>query len=216
MAKNKFNKAWLDRHLSDPYVKLAQKHEYRARAAFKLIEIDEQDQLIRPGMTIVDLGSTPGAWSQATRERLRVKSGGDTVMSGRIIALDILPMEPIADVEFILGDFRDETVLKALESRIGGEKLDLVLSDLAPNLSGIEMTDAARMSDLIGLACDFAQAHLKPEGALLVKAFHGSGYSQLVELFRRHFKVVSTRKPKASRSESSETFLLGRHLKKPV
>ena len=216
MAKNKFNKAWIDRHLNDPYVKLAQKHEYRARAAFKLIEIDEQDQLIRPGMTIVDLGSTPGAWSQATRERLRVKSQSETVMSGRIIALDILPMEPIADVEFILGDFRETSVLEALESRLAGQKVDLVLSDMAPNLSGIEMTDAARMSDLIQLACDFSQNHLKPEGALLVKCFHGSGYSQLVELFRSHFKLVATRKPKASRSESSETFLLGRKLKNLV
>jgi 23S rRNA (uridine2552-2'-O)-methyltransferase len=213
VAKNKFNKAWLDKHRNDPYVKLAQKHGYRARAAFKLIEIDEQDQLIRPGMTIVDLGSTPGAWSQATRERLRIKSEGQTVMSGRIIALDLLPMETIADVEFMLGDFREESVLRELEAKLEGCKVDLVLSDMAPNLSGVEIADTARMINLIELACEFAQNHLKPDGALLVKCFHGSGYNDIVQLFKATFKQVASRKPKASRSESSETFLLGRKLK---
>ncbi len=215
VAKNKFSKAWLDRHRNDPYVKLAQKHGYRARAAFKLIEIDEQDQLIRPGMLIVDLGSTPGAWSQATRERLRIKSEGQTVMSGRIVALDILPMEPVADVDFILGDFREDSVLKELEMMLGGQKADLVLSDMAPNLSGVELTDTARMQHLIELACDFAQNHLKPDGALLVKCFHGSGYNEIVQLFKATFKQVASRKPKASRPESSEIFLLGRKLKNP-
>jgi 23S rRNA (uridine2552-2'-O)-methyltransferase len=213
VAKNKFSKAWLDRHRNDPYVQLAQKHGYRARAAFKLIEIDEQDHLIRPGMLIVDLGSTPGAWSQAIRERLRIKSEGQTVMSGRIVALDILPMEPVADVDFILGDFREDSVLQALEAMLGGQKADLVLSDIAPNLSGIELTDASRMQHLIELACDFAQNHMKPEGALLVKCFHGSGYNEIVKLFKATFKQVASRKPKASRPESSEIFLLGRKLK---
>ncbi len=216
MAKNKFNKAWLDRHRNDPYVKLAQKHDYRARAAFKLIEIDEQDKLIHPGMTIVDLGSTPGAWSQATRERLRIKSQGQTVVSGRIIALDVLPMEPIADVEFLQGDIREESVLRDLEARLHGQKVDLVLSDMAPNLSGVEVADAARMGHLIELAVEFAQNHLKPDGALLAKCFHGSGYNQNVDLFRHAFRQVASRKPKASRPESSEIFLLGRKLRQPA
>jgi 23S rRNA (uridine2552-2'-O)-methyltransferase len=211
MAKNKFNKAWLAQHLGDPYVKLAQQHGYRSRAAFKLIEIDQQDKLIRPGMTIVDLGAAPGAWSQVLRERL-VGPGG--VLRGRIIALDILPMEPIADVEFIQGDFREAEALERLEQAVVGQPVDLVVSDMAPNLSGVEVADSARMADLIELAVDFAVHHLKPDGALLVKCFHGSGYSQLVELFKRHFVRVAPRKPKASRDKSAETFLLGRGLKR--
>ena len=211
MAKNKFNKAWLAQHLSDPYVKLAQQRGYRSRAAFKLIEIDEQDKLIRPGMTIVDLGAAPGAWSQVLRERL-VGPGG--VLRGRIVALDILPMEPVADVEFLQGDFREAEVLERLERTLDGQAVDLVVSDMAPNLSGVEVADSARMADLIELAVDFAVHHLKPDGALLVKCFHGSGYSQLVELFKRHFVRVAPRKPKASRDKSAETFLLGRGLKR--
>ncbi len=210
MAKNKFNKAWLAQHLSDPYVKLAQQRGYRSRAAFKLIEIDEQDKLIRPGMTIVDLGAAPGAWSQVLRERL-VGPGG--VLRGRIVALDMLPMEPVADVEFLQGDFREAEVLERLERTLDGQAVDLVVSDMAPNLSGVEVADSARMADLIELAVDFAVHHLKPDGALLVKCFHGSGYSQLVELFKRHFVRVAPRKPKASRDKSAETFLLGRGLK---
>ncbi|MFO1196506.1 MAG: RlmE family RNA methyltransferase [Burkholderiaceae bacterium] len=210
MAKNKFNKAWLDQHLNDPYVKLAQKHGYRARAAFKLIEIDAQDKLIRPGMTVVELGSAPGAWSQVLRERLAPTGEG---RRGRVIALDLLPMEPVADVEFLQGDFREDEVLARLEAALGGARADLVLSDMAPNLSGVGVADAARMADLIELAVDFAVHHLKPDGALLVKCFHGSGYSQGVELFKRHFVRVSPRKPKASRDKSAETYLLGRGLK---
>ncbi len=210
MAKNKFNKSWLDQHRNDPYVKLAQKHGYRARAAFKLIEIDAQDKLIRPGMTIVDLGSTPGAWSQVLRERLARSGGG---INGRIIALDILPMEPVADVEFLLGDFREDEILAELHRRVAGQPVDLVVSDMAPNLSGVEVADAARMAHLAELAVSFAVDHLKPDGALLVKCFHGSGYSQLVELFKRHFTRVVVRKPKSSREKSSETYLLGRGVK---
>lgn len=210
MAKNRFNKAWLDQHLNDPYVKLAQKHGYRARAAFKLLEIDEQDKLIKPGITVVDLGSAPGAWCQVLREKLARKGGG---IDGRIIALDILPMEPVADVTFLQGDFREDETLARLEELVGGDRVDLVVSDMAPNLSGVAVADAARMSDLAELAVDFSVHHLKPDGALLVKCFHGSGYSQLVELFKRNFVKVSVRKPKSSREKSAETYLLARGVK---
>lgn len=210
MAKKKFNKAWLDQHVNDPYVKLAQQHGYRSRAAYKLIEIDQQDHLIRPGDTIVDLGSAPGAWCQVLRERLAVPGGG---IRGRIIALDLLPMEPVADVTFLQGDFREDAVLAALEATLAGAQADLIVSDMAPNLSGVAPADSARMSDLIELAVDFARDHLKRDGALLVKCFHGSGYSQLVELFKRHFVRVAPRKPRASRDKSAETYLLGRGLK---
>ncbi|NCU92809.1 MAG: RlmE family RNA methyltransferase [Burkholderiaceae bacterium] len=221
MAKNKFNKNWLHDHVNDPYVKLAQKEGYRARAAYKLAEIDEQDHLIRAGMTVVDLGSTPGSWSQYIRNRLvqlRKNPTPETVgkPDGCIIAIDLLPMEPVADVTFILGDFREEEGLRALEAALPPEangKVDLVLSDMAPNLSGVGVADAARMANLAELALEFAKEHLKPDGALLIKCFHGSGYSQIVEAFKGVFKTVSPRKPKASRDKSSETFLLGRYLK---
>jgi len=205
--KKKLNKAWLARHLNDPYVKLAQQHHYRSRAAYKLIEIDEQDRLIRPGITVVDLGSAPGAWCQVLRERLAQPGGG---ISGRIVALDLLAMEPVADVEFLQGDFREDAVLAQLEQLVGGKPVDLVVSDMAPNLSGVASADSARMADLIELALEFALRHLRADGALLVKCFHGSGYSQLVELFKRRFTKVAVRKPKASRDESAETYLLGR------
>jgi 23S rRNA (uridine2552-2'-O)-methyltransferase len=213
MAKNKFNKSWLDLHRNDPYVKLAQKHNYRSRAAFKLIDIDAQDKLIRRGMTIVDLGSVPGSWSQVLRERLSVPGGG---IDGRIVALDLLPMEPIADVTFVQGDFRDNETGAALDAALAGGKADLVISDMAPNLSGVGVADAARMGHLAELALEFAVRHLKPEGALLIKCFHGSGYSQIVEMFKRSFVTVAPRKPKSSRDKSSEVFLLGRGLKSPT
>ncbi len=221
VAKNKFNKNWLHDHVNDPYVKLAQKEGYRARAAYKLSEIDEQDHLIKAGMTIVDLGSAPGSWSQYIRNRLvqlRKHPTPETAgkPDGCIIAIDLLPMEPVADVTFILGDFREEEGLRALEAALPPEangKVDLVLSDMAPNLSGVGVADAARMANLAELALEFAKAHLKPDGALLIKCFHGSGYSQIVEAFKGVFKTVSPRKPKASRDKSSETFLLGRYLK---
>ncbi len=217
MAKNKFSSAWLHDHINDPYVKLAQKHGYRARAAFKLKEIDEADRLIRPGHVVVDLGAAPGSWSQYVRERLKRGAGID----GRIVALDVLPMEPIADVDFLQGDFREEPVVAALEARLadlvaaspGGRVVDLVLSDMAPNLSGVALADAARMQDVIELASDFAVRFLRPDGALLVKAFHGSGYSQIVEQLKRRFRTVAPRKPKASRDRSSETFILARGVK---
>lgn len=210
MVKNKFSKAWMHEHLTDPYVKLAQKHNYRSRAAFKLTEINEQDRLIRPGMVVVDLGSAPGSWSQVLRERL-VKPGGG--LDGRVIALDLLPMEPVADVDFIEGDFRDDAVLAELEQRLGDTKVDLVVSDMAPNLSGVAAADSARIAHVVELAVEFASRHLKPNGALLVKCFHGSGYSQLVQLFKQTFETVAVRKPKASRGKSAETFLLGRGLR---
>ena len=210
MAKNKFNKAWMHEHLTDPYVRLAQQRGYRSRAAFKLTEIDEQDRLVRPGMTVVDLGSAPGSWSQALRERL---AGAGGAIDGRILALDLLPMEPVAGVEFIQGDFRDDAVLADLESRLAGAKVDLVVSDMAPNLSGVAVADSARIAHVVELAVEFARRHLKPDGALLVKCFHGSGYSQLVQLFKQTFDTVAVRKPKASRAKSAETFLLGRGLR---
>ena len=213
MSKNKVNKNWLHGHINDPYVKLAQKEGFRARAAFKLQEIDEEEKLIRPGQVIVDLGCTPGSWAQYARRKLSGKEGGG--IHGTIIGLDMLPMEPVADVHFILGDFREQSVLDELEVAVGGQKLDLVLSDMAPNLTGIAAPDAARVEDIIDLALDFACAHLKPSGCLLVKCFNGSGYSQIVEKFRQTFKTVSSKKPKASRDKSSEIFLLGRGLKNP-
>jgi 23S rRNA (uridine2552-2'-O)-methyltransferase len=213
MSKNKVNKNWLHGHINDPYVKLAQKEGFRARAAFKLQEIDEEEKLIRPGQVIVDLGCTPGSWAQYARRKLAGKEGGG--IHGTIIGLDMLPMEPVADVHFILGDFREQSVLDELEVAVSGRKLDLVLSDMAPNLTGIGATDAARVEDIIDLALDFACAHLKPSGCLLVKCFNGSGYSQIVEKFRQTFKTVSSKKPKASRDKSSEIFLLGRGLRNP-
>jgi 23S rRNA (uridine2552-2'-O)-methyltransferase len=214
MAKNKFNKNWIHDHINDPYVKLAQKEGYRARAAYKLKEIDESEKLIRPGQVIVDLGCTPGSWSQYARNKLGGKEGGG--INGTIIGLDMLPMEPIADVHFIQGDFREESVLEQLKALLGDRQVDLVLSDMAPNLSGIAITDSARMEHIIELAIDFARAHMKPSGALLVKCFNGTGYTQLVELFRQEFKIVSSKKPKASRDKSSEIFLLGKNLKNPA
>ncbi|MEY3633499.1 MAG: hypothetical protein RI937_1697 [Pseudomonadota bacterium] len=215
MAKNKFNPQWMHMHLTDPFVRQAQAKGYRSRAAFKLLGIHERDRLIRPGMVVVDLGSAPGSWSQVARELLTVKGaeGRGRQVKGRIIALDLLPMEPIADVEFIEGDFREEAVAQQLSDRLLGEQVDIVLSDMAPNLSGVESADAARVMHVCELALEFSARHLKPEGALLVKTFQGSGYSQLVELFKQQFSSVAARKPPASRAQSSETFLLGRRLK---
>jgi 23S rRNA (uridine2552-2'-O)-methyltransferase len=214
MAKNKLNKNWLHDHINDPYVKLAQKEGFRARAAFKLKEIDESEKLIRQGQVIVDLGCTPGSWAQYTRRKLSGKEGGG--INGTIIGLDILPMEPIADVHYIQGDFREDAVLDQLAVVLEGRRADLVLSDMAPNLSGIPTADAARMEHLIDLAIEFSQMHLKPPGALLVKCFKDMGFTQIVEKFRTEFKTVKQIKPKASRDKSSEIFLLGRGLKNPV
>ena len=214
----KVNKAWLNDHVNDTYVKLAHKEGYRARAAFKLKEIDETFGLIKPGHLVVDLGSAPGAWSQYVRRKLSPKSatGGGAAagaLNGTIIALDMLPMEPIEGVTFLQGDFREPEVLARLEAAVAGRQADIVVSDMAPNLSGIDSADAARIVHLVELAVEFAQAHMKPEGALVVKLFHGGGYDELVKLFKSTFRVVKPLKPKASRDKSSETFLVGRGLK---
>ncbi len=209
----KVDRAWLNDHLSDPYVKLAQKEGYRARAAYKLKEIDERFGLVRPGQVVVDLGSAPGAWSQYLRRRFAPAGAAAGELKGTIVALDLLPMEPVEGVAFVQGDFRDEAVAQRLAAALGGRKADLVVSDMAPNLSGIESSDAARIAHLVELAVEFARQHLAPGGALVAKVFHGSGYSQLVELFKRSFRVVKPIKPKASRDRSAETFLVGIGLK---
>ena len=212
----KVNKAWLNDHVNDPYVKMAQKEGYRARAAFKLKEIDEQLQLIRPGALVVDLGSAPGAWSQYVRRRLSPDGAAVGDLNGTIIALDILPMEPIEGVTFIEGDFREPESVQALMLALHGRPVDLVVSDMAPNLSGIDSADTARIEHLLELALDFAQLHLKPQGALVAKLFHGSGYSQWVKMFKEQFKGVKSIKPKASRDRSAETFVVGIGLKRPI
>jgi 23S rRNA (uridine2552-2'-O)-methyltransferase len=216
----KVNKAWLHDHVNDPYVKMAQKEGYRARAAYKLKEIDEELKLIRPGQLVVDLGATPGAWSQYLRRKFAPKgagAGGAAVgeLNGTIIALDILDFEPVEGVIFLRGDFREAAVLAQLEEAVAGRPVDVVVSDMAPNLSGIESSDAARMAHLVELAVEFAQNHLAAGGALVCKVFHGSGYSQLAKLFKDRFKVVKPIKPKASRDKSAETFLVGIGLKSP-
>jgi 23S rRNA (uridine2552-2'-O)-methyltransferase len=215
---SKVNRAWLNDHVNDTYVKLAQKEGYRARAAYKLQEIDETFGLIKPGHLVVDLGAAPGAWSQYVRRRLSPKTatgGGAAVgaLNGRIIALDILPMVPVEGVLFLQGDFREADVLQSLEQELQGAKVDLVVSDMAPNLSGIESADSARIEHLVELALEFAAQHLKPQGALVAKVFHGAGYSQLVTRFKETFRAVKPCKPKASRDRSSETFLVGVGLK---
>ena len=213
----KVNKAWLNDHVYDPYVQAAQKDGYRARAAYKLKEIDETFKLIKPGHLVVDLGSTPGAWSQYVRRRLSPDGAATGTLNGHIVALDLLPMTPIEGVHFIQGDLREDTVLHELQAVLdrvqAGRKVDVVVSDMAPNLSGIASADSARVAHLIELAVDFAVNHLKAEGALVVKSFHGGGYDALVALFKANFRVVKAIKPKSSRDKSSETFLVGMGLK---
>jgi 23S rRNA (uridine2552-2'-O)-methyltransferase len=209
----KVNKAWLNDHVNDTYVKLAQKEGYRARAAYKLKEIDETLGLIRPGDLVVDLGSAPGAWSQYVRRRLSPDGAAAGALNGAIVALDLLPMEPVEGVNFLQGDFREPEVAAQLEAALAGRKVDAVVSDMAPNLSGIASADGARIAHLIELAVDFALGHLKPEGSLVCKVFHGGGYDESVRRFRETFRVVKTLKPKASRDKSSETFLVGVGLK---
>ena len=193
----KLNKAWLHDHLTDPYVKQAQREGYRARAAYKLKEIDEQLHLLEPGQLVVDLGAVPGAWSQYVRRKFGRGASSDPAaqagpLHGTIIALDMLEFEPIDGVDFIAGDFREAEVLAALEARVAGRPVDVVLSDMAPNLSGVAASDAARMEDLVELAIDFARRHLRPNGTLVCKVFHGSGYSQLVERFKASFQHCQT------------------------
>jgi 23S rRNA (uridine2552-2'-O)-methyltransferase len=196
-------------HINDPYVKLAAREGYRARAAYKLKEIDETLHLIKPGQLVVDLGSTPGAWSQYLRRRMSPDGAAVGELNGTIIALDLLPMEPIEGVNFIQGDFREGDVLALLETALGGRQADVVVSDMAPNLSGIHSADAARVEYLIELAIEFAQNHMKPQGALVAKVFHGGSYNDVVQRFKSAFTSVKPFKPKASRDRSSETFLIG-------
>ena len=201
MKRTKTSKAWMQEHVNDPYVKLAQKDGYRARAAYKLLEIDDKDRLIKPGMVIVDLGSTPGRWSQVAIQRLKG--------NGRVIALDLLPMVGIPGVEFIQGDFREDEILAQLEEKLNGQQIDLVISDMAPNISGISSVDQPNAVYLTELAVDFSLKWLKPEGNFLVKVFIGSGFEEIVKIMRDSFEKVVTRKPKASRDRSTEVYLLG-------
>lgn len=202
-ARSKSSKAWLREHVSDHYVHQAQKDGYRARAAYKLLEINEKDKLIKNGTVLVDLGSAPGSWSQVAVKLV----GGQ----GRVFALDILPMEPIEGVSFIQGDFREDSVLEQLENLLDGRRVDLVICDMAPNISGHAVTDQARSYVLCELALDFAAVHLKTGGNMLVKAFQGAGFQEYVQAMRGTFSQVQVRKPKASRSRSSEVYLLGRN-----
>ena len=191
----------MQEHVSDEYVKRAQREGYRARAAYKLIEIDDKDHLIKPGMTIVDLGAAPGSWSQVAVQRLKG--------NGRVIALDLLDMQPLADVEFIQGDFREDEILLQLENKLAERQVDLVIADMAPNISGISVVDQAKAAYLTELALEFSIKWLKPGGHFLVKVFAGSGFDEIVKSMRDHFEKVVTRKPKASRDRSSEVYLLG-------
>ncbi len=195
------SKAWMHEHVNDEFVKRAQKEGYRARAAYKLLEIDDKDKLIKPGMTIVDLGATPGSWSQVATQRLKGQ--------GRIIALDLLEMEPIKGVEFIQGDFREDAVLKQLENSLQGKQVDLVIADMAPNMSGITIVDQAGAAYLTELALEFSRDRLKPSGNFLVKVFIGAGFGEILASMRGLFDKVVTRKPKASRGRSNEVYLLG-------
>lgn len=201
MKVTRTSKAWMQEHLNDEFVKRAQKEGYRARAAYKLIEIDDKDKLIKPGMTIVDLGSSPGSWSQVAVQRLKGQ--------GKVIALDILEMTGIAGVTFIQGDFREEVVLKQLQAAINNKPVDLVIADMAPNISGVKDVDQAGAAYLTELALEFTKDWLKPNGNFLVKVFIGAGFDELVKTMRQQFDKVVTRKPKASRDRSSEVYLLG-------
>jgi len=201
MKASKTSKQWMMEHVNDPYVQMAQKDGYRARAAYKLIELDERDHLIKPGMVVVDLGAAPGSWCQVAAKKLGPH--------GRIIALDLLPVQPLPRVEFIQGDFREDAVLAQLETMLNGRQIGLVMSDMAPNISGVSTMDQARAMYLAELALDFATNHLAPGGSFVVKIFQGVGFEDYLKLARGHFEKVVTRKPKASRDRSSEQYLVG-------
>jgi 23S rRNA (uridine2552-2'-O)-methyltransferase len=202
MKRSRTSGAWMREHVSDAYVQQARALGYRSRAGFKLMEIDDRDRLLRAGMVVVDLGAAPGSWSQVAVERTRP--------GGLVIGLDLLPVEPLAGAVFLQGDFRDQPALEALQQALAGRRVDLVLSDMAPNISGIGVTDQARAEHLAELALDFAVAHLRPEGVLLMKTFHGGGFEALRRRMGEAFETVLVRKPKASRERSSEVYLLGR------
>lgn len=200
--KHRFDKAWMHEHVNDHYVQEAKARGYRARAAFKLLEIDGKDRLLQPGQVVVDLGSTPGSWSQVAAAKVG--------QSGTVVALDILAMAPVHGVEFIQGDFTEDAVLRQLEIVLGGRRVDLVLSDMAPNLSGVATVDQARGILLAELALEFAVRWLKPKGSLLVKVFQGEGFDDFRRQLSASFGAVGVRKPKASRDRSSEVYLLAK------
>ncbi len=202
IKKNKTTKAWITEHVNDAYVQRARAEGWRSRASFKLIEIDDKDKLLKPGMTVVDLGSAPGSWSQVAVKRV--------APGGRLVALDLLPMEPVHGVEFIQGDFHDDAVLQALADTLDGRQVDLVLSDMAPNMSGIGMVDQARVMVLAELTLEFCSLHLKPGGDMLVKVFQGDGFMELRRALQQKFQILQMRKPAASRNRSAEIYLLAR------
>jgi 23S rRNA (uridine2552-2'-O)-methyltransferase len=206
MARSKTSKAWLQEHVSDHYVHQAQKDGYRSRAAYKLLEIDDKDKLLKQGMWVVDLGAAPGSWSQVARRKV-----GD---AGRVFALDILPMDPIHGVEFLQGDFREDAVLSQFTELLNGRLVDLAICDIAPNISGMAVIDQARSFHLCELALEFCRDWLKPGGHFLVKTFQGSGYNEFMQQMRDTFQTVVSRKPAASRDRSTEIYLLGKG-KKP-
>ncbi len=201
-GSSKVGSSWMREHVNDHFVHQAKAKGYRSRAAFKLIQIDEKDRLLSPGMWVVDLGAAPGSWSQVLAERVGP--------GGRVIALDLLPLEPLARVESIQGDFRESEPLARLNSALSGRKLDLVVSDMAPNISGIASSDQARSMDLCELALEFARDNLRADGVMLVKAFQGSGYPEFLAQMRQAFKTVVSRKPEASRGRSAEIYLVGK------
>jgi 23S rRNA (uridine2552-2'-O)-methyltransferase len=202
MSRSKTSRAWMREHIKDPYVQKAKAEGYRSRAAYKLLELDKKDRLLAPGQLLIDLGAAPGSWSQVAAARLGSK--------GRVVAVDLLPMEPLPGVQFVQGDFREQQVLEALLVLLGGRKADLVISDLAPNISGIGVSDQARSMYLCELALEFARQCLKPGGSLLVKVFQGAGFAEFLADMRKAFVKVGSRKPEASRGRSSEMYLLGK------
>ncbi len=201
MKPSKTSKQWMREHVNDPFVQLAQKDGYRSRAAYKLLEIDAKDHLLKPGTVVVDLGATPGGWSQVAAAKVG--------RGGKVIALDLLPLDPLTGVDFIQGDFREDAVLRQLEGFLQGKPVGLVISDMAPNMSGVTSADQARAMHLAELAMEFALEHLKPDGCFLVKVFQGAGFEDFYKLMRSRFTRVVSRKPKASRDRSSELYLLG-------
>jgi len=208
MSRSKTSKAWMREHINDPYVQKAKAEGYRSRAAYKLLELDKKDRLLVPGQLLVDLGAAPGSWSQVAVARIGSK--------GKVVAVDLLPMEPLPGVQFVQGDFREQEVLDALLAALGGRKADLVISDLAPNISGIGVSDQARSMCLCEPALEFAQQCLKPGGSLLVKVFQGAGFTEFLAGMRKCFAKVGSRKPEASRGRSSEMYLLGKGYKAGV
>jgi 23S rRNA (uridine2552-2'-O)-methyltransferase len=202
MKRSKTSKAWMHEHVNDPYVKKAKQEGWRSRAAYKLQEIDDKDHLLRPGITVVDLGAAPGGWSQLAAQKLAGR--------GRVVALDVLEMVGLPGVAFIQGDFREDAVLEQLVAALDGKPVDLVISDMAPNMSGVGIADQVRSMHLAELALEFAAMWLKPGGTFLVKVFQGTGFQEYLADMRRHFRQVVTRKPKASRDRSSEVYLLGK------